>query len=733
MALDRLATVTITGGGSAMILAVTLMFFFFLYTVFPLFIPASGEPVANYPLPAAGDGETLLLAMDELNKIATRFTTTGKVIYFSTATGKVLGRETLPIPDGTRITAAAVGHPAGGWVAYGLSDGRALVVKYGFEVTYPGDARKITPVLSYPLGQPLVTLDGKGLPIAKLAVQNGEESATVVAISSDGRMLIGAWEKAGGLLAGEEDWEGELSEGPARVKKVKRILLDKEQRVLYLLHENDTLARWDLAEKSEPTLTGNTGLVPPGVRVTSIAFLGGDISLLVGRSDGVIAQWFPVRDAGNNQVMTQVRKFASDTAPIAGIAPEYFRKGFLAADAKGRVSIYHSTAHRTLMTARVSTSPLRRVAVSVHGDAMLAESQKGEVYFWRIKNEHPEVSWTALWGEVWYESYPEPDYVWQSSSGQDDFEPKFSLAPLAFGTLKAALFAMLFSTPLALFSAIYTAYFMAPRMRDVVKPALEIMNAFPTVIIGFLAGLWLAPLMEKNLPAFFSLLVILPVGILLFSGFWQALPHWVRRWVPDGWDALLLMPVVAGLVWFGLWLDDPLESWLFGGNMPGWLTNEMGIDFDQRNALVVGIAMGFAVIPTIFSIAEDAIYSVPEKLSHLSYALGATPWQTLWGVVLLTASPGMFSAIMIGFGRAVGETMIVIMATGNTPVMDMSFFQGMRTMAANIAVEMPESEVGSSHFRILFLAALVLFLFTMLLNTLAEVVRQRLRKRYASL
>jgi phosphate transport system permease protein len=164
-----------------------------------------------------------------------------------------------------------------------------------------------------------------------------------------------------------------------------------------------------------------------------------------------------------------------------------------------------------------------------------------------------------------------------------------------------------------------------------------------------------------------------------------------------------------------------------------WFRDVLGLNYDQRNALVVGIVMGLAVIPTIFSIAEDAVYAVPTHLVRGSLALGATPWQTLVKVVLLTASPGIFSAVMIGMGRAVGETMIVLMATGNTPLMDLNIFEGMRTFAANIAVELPEAEVNSSHYRILFLAALVLFMFTFALNTLAEVVRQRLRARYGSL
>ena len=193
------------------------------------------------------------------------------------------------------------------------------------------------------------------------------------------------------------------------------------------------------------------------------------------------------------------------------------------------------------------------------------------------------------------------------------------------------------------------------------------------------------------------------------------------------------MPSPQAAGWQAFALSSPMEALFFSGDMRSWLDNEMGIDFDQRNAMVVGVAMGFAVIPTIFSITEDAVFGVPKHLTNGSLALGATPWQTLTRVVLLTASPGIFSAVMIGFGRAVGETMIVLMATGNTPVMDLSIFQGMRTLSANIAVEMPESEVDSTHYRILFLAALVLFAFTFMFNTIAEVVRQRLRKKYSSL
>jgi phosphate transport system permease protein len=143
--------------------------------------------------------------------------------------------------------------------------------------------------------------------------------------------------------------------------------------------------------------------------------------------------------------------------------------------------------------------------------------------------------------------------------------------------------------------------------------------------------------------------------------------------------------------------------------------------------------MGFAVIPIIFAIAEDAFSNVPPNLVAGSLALGADRWQTVTRVVLPTASPGIFSAVMIGFGRAVGETMIVLMATGNTPIMDWNPFNGFRTLSANIAVEIPEAPHGGTLYRALFLAALLLFLMTFVVNTVAELVRQRLRERFSQL
>jgi phosphate transport system permease protein len=153
----------------------------------------------------------------------------------------------------------------------------------------------------------------------------------------------------------------------------------------------------------------------------------------------------------------------------------------------------------------------------------------------------------------------------------------------------------------------------------------------------------------------------------------------------------------------------------------------------QRNALVVGVVMGFAIIPIIYTISEDALSTVPQHLRSASLGCGATPWQTTWRIVVPTAASGLFSAVMVGMGRAVGETMIMLMATGNVPLMDINIFNGFRSLSANIAEELPEVAPWSTHFRILFLTGLTLLVLTFLINTAAEAIRISFRRRASQL
>jgi phosphate transport system permease protein len=253
------------------------------------------------------------------------------------------------------------------------------------------------------------------------------------------------------------------------------------------------------------------------------------------------------------------------------------------------------------------------------------------------------------------------------------------------------------------------------------------------VVLGFLAGLWLAPRVEEAVPALALMLVVLPLLVLLAGWLWHRLPRTFRGRFPVGTEAFLFVFVLAGGIWLCFQLSPGFERLAFAGDFQTWLRETTGLTYDQRNAVVVGLAMGFAVIPIIFAIAEDAFSNVPPNLVAGSLALGADRWQTVTRVVLPTASPGIFSAIMIGFGRAVGETMIVLMATGNTPIMSWNPFNGFRTLSANIAVEIPEAPHGGTLYRTLFLAGLLLFVMTFVVNTVAELVRQRLRERYSQL
>ncbi len=729
---DRLARYMVAVGGIGVIMAIILIFVYLLYIVMPLFSSASVEKVADYPLPASG-GKTLYLAMEEQAEIAIRVTDQGQVQFLQTTTGKQVKTVQLPLPENSSITSFAEGSFESSVLAVGLSNGQAIVFKHHFNVSFPNDKRVLTPVVEYPLGEEPLLLDWGKHPLQTLAVQVDEESATLVAVTDDQRLMMTSMSKEESMMDDEVSWgESETMVIAQTHKNISFILLDKNQRNLYIANAAGELSFYDVSDKTEPSLVQHLSLLKGHNQLRSLQLLTGDISLLAGDVKGTVAQWFPVKDEEGRRVLRRIRGFSDLNHPVTVVAPEYNRKGFLAVDESGVAGLFHTTAENTLVLQRISDSTILNAAIAPRANAMLLQDAQ-RLYFYSIDNEYPEVSMKALWGKVWYESYPKPDYIWQSSSASNDFEPKLSLIPISYGTIKAAFYAMLFAIPLAVMGAIFTAQFMSPSMRKVVKPSIEIMEALPTVILGFLAGLWLAPFMEANLPGVFSILVILPMGLLLFAYLWQQLPDRIRHSVPDGWEAALLIPVVIGLVYFCVEMSPVLEKAFFGGDMPNWLRNELGINYDQRNALVVGLAMGFAVIPTIFSIAEDAIFAVPKHLVQGSLALGATPWQTMVRVVLLTASPGIFSAIMIGMGRAVGETMIVLMATGNTPVMDFSVFEGMRTLSANIAVEMPEAEVDSTHYRVLFLAAVVLFSFTFIFNTAAEIVRQRLRERYSNL
>jgi phosphate transport system permease protein len=720
---DRLARYLVASGGISVIIAILLIFFYLLYVVVPMFSAAEIHQSHSYTAP--GDGKTLHIGLEEQGTIGVRFTDKAHIIFFNTDSGSIVLDQKLDLPAAISSISSNLDL-----VVLGLENGHALAVRYKFDLSYPDDIRTLSPRLEYPLGEEPLLLDEAKQALTQIVIQLNEEGVGLAATTLDNRLVATRYLREESFISEEITTELESRSEQTLKTPISAIALTPTLDHLYAVSDGGTLIDFSLDEKG---FDDEQVSIEFKHKITRLQLLLGGASLMVGLDNGEVQQWMSVRKDGGRE-LTFIRAFHENshknTQPVTFIATEQQRKGFAVADTTGEITLYYSTSQRTLANINTADTAIEQMAWSARAQNLLASDDQNRMHLYQVHNEYPEVSWDVLWNKIWYEGYDEADYIWQSSASTNEFEPKFSLMPLAFGTIKAAFYAMLFAIPIAILGAIFTAQFMAPRMRTTVKPAIEIMEALPTVILGFLAGLWLAPHVETHLAGIFTLLLILPAGFILCAFLWRFVPN---KSVFEGWEAMILIPVVLFLIWLSMTLSSPIENLFFDGSLRNYISNEWGLNYDQRNALVVGLIMGFAVIPTIFSIAEDALFSVPQHLVRGSLALGATRWQTMTSVVLPAASPGIFSAVMMGFGRAVGETMIVLMATGNTPLMDASIFQGMRTLAANLAVEVPEAEVFSTHYRILFLAALILFLFTFVFNTLAEIIRHRLRQRYSGL
>lgn len=732
---DGISRYGVGAGGIGVIIALGLIFVYLFYETLPMLKPVSVDVGGQYELPAVDSGaETAHLTLDRYEQIGARFLSNGEINFFGALNGERIDTLTVSAAEGTEVTSFGYAESRRRLYVYGFSDGSILPLQLSYPQTFVDGRREIGFELEWPLGEEPIRLGDGQEPFTSVAVIQGRGGYLVAGGTDAGSVELALYTTRSNLMTGETQISRSDYDLPSIGRPIVSILINETLNNVFVIDDRGFLHVFDIIDPDNPFLLQEINLVGDGARVTAANFLVGSRSLIIGGSDGSVRQWFLVRNLETGERRMQwVRSFRSHDSAVEFIEPEYLRKGFLTGAADGAVGLHYATSSLTLAMLPATDQAIGNMAIGPNnGVALIKPAGANRITYLEMDNPHPQTSLSGLIGRVWYEGRTEPEFIWQSSSADDAFEAKFSIVPLSIGTLKAALFAMLLAMPLAVMGAVYTAYFMAPRFRRIVKPSIELMEALPTVILGFLAGIWLAPYVESNLPMLVTGAVLFPAGVLLAGYLWSRMPRAIRQAVPEGWEAVLLIPVVLGIGWFVVTSSPWIEVAFFDGSMRQWLS-DTGIPYDQRNALIVGMAMGFAVIPTIFSIAEDAVFNVPRHLTQGSLALGATRWQTVIGVVLLTASPGIFSAIMIGFGRAVGETMIVLMASGNSPVLNFNIFEGMRTLAANIAVELPETDVGSTHFRVLFLSALVLLMFTFILNTAAEVVRQRLRKRYASL
>lgn len=696
---DRLTRCIVSAGGLLVLLALLLMFFYLLYAVLPLFRSPAIEPASGVALPASS--APLAWGADESLSWGYGIDKGGLGRFIPLRDGETPSAVPL-MADFSSLAAATGGQPL-----YIMADrrGNIRVTRPVFS-PHPAETAQWT----FPFGEGLRALSDDGLPLRHLTLaQTDDDTATIAAQSASGEIVL--------ARIGARYMIRRLP--PPLNAAVDGLSLSADGRQLYVV-SGTRLSLYQWGDDGTPRLREQVALAAGGpVEITP---LPADGSLLVRDSEEKLTLWSDVPAPGGNY-LTAIRRFTGPIRPGAQIMVSPQRPLFGVLAPNGDFSLFSARessrrwSARLLAGAQAAFAPREAGIVAVDGHGW---------HSWRLSLGSPEVSWRTLTQKVWYGHYPAPAWTWQSTSADGRDSGKFSLVPLLAGTLKAAGYAMLFATPLALAAAMYTAWFMAPVLRRWVKPAMEIMGAVPSVIIGLIAGVWLAPHVTRMLSGVLLLPLVLPAVILAAGWGISRLPAgWRNRFAP-GWDCLVLLPLAAFTVVLMCRLSPWIDRVLFG--VP--LSERLGEHYNPMNALVVGIAMGFALIPLMFSLAEDALFNVPVRLVQGSLALGATPWQTLLGVTLPTAGAGLFSALILGLGRAIGETMIVLMASGNMPRVDGSLFQGLRALAANIAIEIPEAAQNGDHYRILLLTALVLFVFTFLINTLAEALRMRLRERY---
>lgn len=655
---DKLAEAGITIAGVTVIAAMFAMLVLIVREAAPLFLPASQKLVGEAALPggvAAADVVALGVDADLRggSALAGMLLRDGRCVFLSSRKGQGGGASPARLsgaPESAGILSAEA-H-GGGLFSLLWDDGTVALYAMKTEFSPEGGSGGFERIFES-------GLDISAPPPRFVFLRGEEGNHRTVAIHADGTVEEKTETPAKGLRA-----RGSVASArtirPRHEGSIVAAALNDGGN-LYLGTDAGDLVAIDLSRDGDAEApVGITPAFRDRRPITSLAFLNGGYALAVGDAGGGVSVWFPRRENGVFRLRRSLG-WAEDGGPVGMMAVSGRDRGFIALGEAGGLRWLHSTTGRELASLAASRSRPVALAMNGRGDTLATLHADGMVDFRRLDSSHPEAGWAGFFRRLLYEGYETPAHIWQST-GSDASEPKLSLVPLIWGSVKAAVFALLFATPIALSAAMYVSQFAGERWRSRIKPAVEMLAAVPSVVVGFIAALWLAPLLER---------------------------------------------------YMGVFVD--------------------GFRYDQRNSLVIAVAMGFAIIPTIFSLAEDAINAVPPSLSAASLALGASKWQTVLRVVLPTASPGIFTAVMLGFGRAVGETMIVLMAAGNTPIIDLSPFTGMRTLSANIAVEMPEAPVGGTLYRTLFLCALILFLLTLAINTAAERCRRRLRTRYGKI
>ena len=737
LAFDRFMTWFIRLGGVLVITAVAGIFVFILSQIQPLFRGAEVSPAKTIAAPAK---DYRLLGMDEWSGLPVLIGPDATLTFIDTAGARPPQVVAPEFAEKREISAVAY-RQQGQKVIVGTADGRFALVSLNYSMAFADGSQK---VVQEAAAGPFYPIAPEGARVLHIAYGDSGDRKLAAAICDVGgkieiraatltekRSLLGK----GAIQVGSTYNLTEKLHGvPTHIRVTSNadgvLVATDAGEIGYFFRNDDELA---LRQSFQPFADR------PGARIAEMDFILGDVSLVITSTAGenrVFSLFVP--KGGDDRVWNQTKTFPTLPGAPGFFAGSLRNKSFLIGGGSF-ASLRYSTTESVRWEEKLPFAVAHAV-ISGKQDRIVFLDTAGSLHLYALSDPHPETSAKALFGKLWYEGADEPKYDWQSTGGTDDFEPKLSMIPLIFGTLKGTFYAMLFALPIALLAALYAALFLAPKFKRFVKPVMEIMASLPSVVLGFLAALWLAPLLEQRVPSVLAMAVLVPASALLFGWFWAGLRYEIRRRIWPGYEFIVFVPILLVVAWAGWQLGPVVERIFFTVTDPAtgamvadfrqWWPHVTGADYQQRNSLVVGFMMGFAVIPIIFTITEDALSNVPPALISGSLALGASRWQTAVNVVLPTASAGIFSAVMIGLGRAIGETMIVVMATGNTPIMSWNIFSGMRTLAANIAVELPEAPFHGTLYRTLFLGAMMLFVMTFVVNTIAEIMRQHLRERF---
>ncbi|MGC8916631.1 MAG: ABC transporter permease subunit [Thermoanaerobaculum sp.] len=586
----------------------------------------------------------------------------------------------------------------GRWL--GVVDAEGLkVFPLRFRASFVGQDRRLALKVGTALGAP-------GARVKVLAL-GGEGEPVVVGVNSGGTWIF----RASG---------GELSGALLTPVASQAAAVDDKGSAVWLAAGRD-VQLWDGAAGAL------LAVAPLPAPVTTLSLLLGDTTCLVGDEAGKVRAVGAYRE-GESMLLESFAVF-SGKGPVLALAPSPRSKAFAILHPK-ELEVAYLTSRRVLARQPVVMEGRADLAFSPRGDRLQVADRSGKVAIFSVDLGHPEATLTTLFAKVRYEGYRKASWTWQSTGGSNAFEPKLSLVPLIVGSLKGAFYAMLFSGPLAFLAALYTSQFAPSGLRRWVKPAVELLAGVPSVVVGLVAALVLAPWVARHLWTLLVAFFLVPGALLAAGWLCELRPRAWQLALQRRWERLLtfgILVVTAGGVAV---LAPASEQLLFPGGFLEFLHGRLGVSYDQRNALVTGFALGFAVLPMIFTLAEEALSNVPESLANAALSLGASRARAAWTVVVPAAAPGLAAALLLGFGRAVGETMIVLMASGNAPVLSFSPFSGMRTMAACIAVELPEAAYGETLYRVLLLVALLLFAFTLFTNILGRFVERHLRRRF---